>query len=165
MLFVNSGMAAAVGEGFSGKTYPDFAAWAATQGTNQNPSTGLGGFRGLVRVTLGASFNGNMYGSPWGSGPPSYGAVSTDSAANRVALHSFLSRAEADANLSRIVLFQAVNNGSSAFGGQTRNGYASLSYASSEPSFRIERFDYFNDATGLIRRVNPYEQTWSEVDF
>lgn len=142
------------------KTYADFASWAATQGGALNPNSGLGSFRGLVRVSLGNSFSGNMYGSPWGSGSP----VSTDSLSNRIALHSFLSRAAADANLGRIVLLNAVNFGSSTFTGLDRNSYLSLSYGTPEASFTVDRFDYFDDASGRIVRVNPRAQTFEMVD-
>lgn len=147
-----------------GKTYAEFEAWALTQGAAIGASGQIGG-AGLGHIALGSSFSGNMYGSPWGSGPPSYGAVSLDSISNRVALHSFLTIEDANANLGRMVVVRLFKNGSNVFFAQNRNGYTSLPYSTPDSSVRVERFDYFNDLTGRIKRVNPYEQTWSEVDF
>ncbi len=151
-----------------GKTYADFEAWALAQSaTNlgQQSGTGSSATR-LYRILLGATFSGNMFGSPWGPSAPSYGSVSTDSRANRIAQHSFLSETAATANLGRYVLLRAANNGTSVFFGQDRNGYPSLTYTdANEAAFTVDRFDYFDDASGKIVRVNPNAQTFEMVDF
>lgn len=144
-----------------GKTYADYEAWALAQVAQDLgwPSGTGTSSTALWRVLLGGIFSGNMYGSPWGR------TVSTDSAANRIALHSFLTQAEATANLGRYVLIGTQSAGFSVFDGLNRNGYPSLTYTeTTEAAFHVVRFDYFDDASGKIRRVNPLANTFADID-
>lgn len=150
-------IAAAVGPvtAVVGKPYEDFVAWVETQGATANPLPNyqVGWAVTLAKMTLGASFVGDMYGSPWNASPSS-NYVGSDAALSRVAQHLFEDATAANANLGRVVLIQVEDGGQTTVSGMNRNGYLSLNGVEVVDTYRAVRFDYYDGRTGQRVRVS-----------
>lgn len=131
MLFVNSGMAATVGEGFGGPSYDQFLTHITTLATSgvrtwENATLmSAGGYR----TTAGAAV-GNMVGTSWNS------TMASGDFTCRIIQHGLPSEAEFNAQIAgaRAIFFRiTVTADKVSFVGLNRNGYASISFDDGTP--------------------------------